>query len=178
MDKSSAQKIVKVFAILNWIGAAMLFFMALASFAGGAIIAFAEWFGEANYGMGGVLAVFGLILLVLAVVAGVLGVGLLRLRNWARILIICRSIFGALAMFFLLAILFQVKIIGGGYSNLVFIPVAIPVSILIQLLGGFKVFIPVFILILVIGGLEIYLFAFNSDVKSLFTTRVAVAKKK
>ncbi len=137
MDKSSAQTIVKVFAILNWIGAASSVIMALIFFAGGGLIA--SLFGSGGGLLGALVAAGGVVFLVLAVVSIVLGIGLWKLRSWARILVI---VLGALAV-----------------------------------VAGIMLF-PMGILTVVVGGLEIYLFAFNSDVKSLFTTGAAAAKKK
>jgi hypothetical protein len=103
---------VTILAVLNFIGAAILIivgllFMLGIGMAGGAV--------DSAGGMGVLVtlgAVGGVILIVLGVIAGVIGIGLWKLANWARIVTIVCAVIGILGA--------VVGMIGGNiFSNLI-----------------------------------------------------------
>ncbi|HXX43395.1 MAG TPA: hypothetical protein VEJ38_01610 [Candidatus Acidoferrales bacterium] len=87
---------VTIISVLAFIGAACLLFAGLGMFLGGAILS--SMAGRPGMGLvagiGG--AVVGVIFLGLAVLDLVLGIGLWKLQNWARILAIVLLIVGAI----------------------------------------------------------------------------------
>ncbi|HEX6880574.1 MAG TPA: hypothetical protein VF135_09430 [Terriglobales bacterium] len=109
---------VTVIAVINFIGAGLLVFGALAAFFGGAFIGAIIGGGASHSGMGagmGMLigGVLGAVLLVFAAISGVVGWGLWGLKEWARIV---QIVFAALAVLFrtlsLLLALSQGRIFG------------------------------------------------------------------
>jgi hypothetical protein len=93
---------VTILAVLTFIGAAFLVVGALLSLLGGAVI---SSLGSARMGMmaGVGAAVVAIFLVILALVEVVIGLGLLKLQNWARIVTIVLvglSLLGSLGSLF------------------------------------------------------------------------------
>ena len=116
---------VTVIAILDFIGAAFSVLGGIGMMAGGGMLAtLMNQQGQAN-GMSGLAAslgaVMGVFLLVIAAVEIILGVGLLKLKEWARMVtVILTAIFAALGLlgllgsfvhFNLVAVLFKVCVL-------------------------------------------------------------------
>ena len=92
MERDTALTVVRVLAVLEWVGAAFGFVMAALFLIGGPLLAstiVTEEPSLATLGGGMLGAVFialGVFLLALSVVGLLTGIGLWRLRNWGRIL--------------------------------------------------------------------------------------------
>jgi hypothetical protein len=97
---------VTIIAVLNFIGAAGLLILGLLSFAGGSLIAgFFNAAATANGTTGaapvagwmaGIGIFIGAIFLAFAIFAVFIGIGLLKLKNWARVTTIVFSVLGLL----------------------------------------------------------------------------------
>jgi hypothetical protein len=87
---------VTILGVLAFLGAGLLLLAALGMFLGGAVIANMA----ARPGMGMIAGVGGALLgcffLIIAVLYVVIGTGMFKLQNWARILVIVLSFLGAL----------------------------------------------------------------------------------
>jgi hypothetical protein len=91
MEASTARTIVRIISVLEYIVAALLVIGAIALFAAGSI------FASNDAGILSVLgAALGFILIVLAAICLVVGIGLWKEKNWARIIVIILSVIGLL----------------------------------------------------------------------------------
>lgn len=90
MEKSTVEVIVKIYAILGWIGAVLTILGALGMMAGGALIGS---MGGAMFGpLGGLAGAFaiiaGIFLIAIAIFGIFVATGIWKLKNWARITMI------------------------------------------------------------------------------------------
>ncbi len=95
MEKNTAETIVKVYAILAWIGALLMLIAGLAMFVGPAFMGsfgMMRGFGAMGGLWTGAAVLFGILFLVLAVLYLFGGLGLWRHKEWARILTIVLSV--------------------------------------------------------------------------------------
>ncbi len=94
MDTKSAETVVKIFAILSWIGAVFAVLGGLGMLLGGS---FLSSLGGGLFGgvLGGLVVVMGIIMLVIGVLEAFVGFGLWQHKNWARITVI---VLGALSL--------------------------------------------------------------------------------
>jgi uncharacterized membrane protein (DUF2068 family) len=122
--QGSVPGLVKAIAILNYIGAAFLIILALICFMGGSMAAtlFADMNNPQLTAMTGSLLIFaGIVCIIGAALDIVLGVGLWKGKNWARILGV---------------VLAAINIIGG----LIMLPFGIVGIILHGLIGAYLLF--------------------------------------
>ena len=90
---------VTLIVVLDFIGAAICLLVALAGFVGGAFLA--GVLSQGTRGLSGSVAagggiIFGIAFLIGALIFGLMGFGLIKLQNWARILTIVLTILGTL----------------------------------------------------------------------------------
>lgn len=94
--------VVKVYAVLGWIGAAFLVLAGLGAMIGGSLLG--GMMGGYGYGMMGGLATgfafgFGLFMLALAVLWVFVALGIWRKQEWARIVLLIFAALGVLSIF-------------------------------------------------------------------------------
>ncbi len=96
MDKNSAQTVVKVISVLYWIGAALGVIFGLMMLVGGSAVGM---MGSLVGGgvFGGLIAVMGVVMIVLAALGAFVGYGLWRYKSWARIVAIVLAVIGLLS---------------------------------------------------------------------------------
>lgn len=95
MEKGQAEMVVKVLAILYWIGAAFsAIFGLMALFGGSALGALGGMFGGF---FGAFVAVFGVVLIVLAALYAFVGRGLWQHKSWAKIVAIVLAVLSLLS---------------------------------------------------------------------------------
>ena len=90
---------VTLIVVLDFISAAICLFVALAGFVGGSFLA--GVLSEGTPGLSGSVPagsgiIFGIAFLIGALIFGLMGFGLIKLQNWARILTIVLTILGTL----------------------------------------------------------------------------------
>jgi hypothetical protein len=114
---------VTVLAVLAFIGAGLLVLMALGMFLGGAILSHMSVYSEFGMltGIGG--AIVGVVLLGMAALDLILGLGLWKLQNWSRVLTIV--LMGLAVLFNALGLLSVLL----HFHSLLFLPQAIVVVI-------------------------------------------------
>ena len=150
MERSTAETIVKVFAVLTWINAGLCALIALFFILGGLafgafIAALFRWEGFA----GGVVLLFSLLSAAFFLACGLLdyivGRALWRHKNWARILILVLAWIGA---------------------------AWVALGLLMSMFAGAVAFLMQLLMTAVVGALlafEIWFFQFEPTVKELFT---------
>ena len=102
MEVSTAQTVVKVFAVLHWIGAALGVIGGLAFVVTGpamlAMMDSSEMMGFGALAAGAAVAI-GVFLVVLSLVGAFVGYGLWQHKNWARIVVLIFGVLGVLSIF-------------------------------------------------------------------------------
>jgi len=128
MEESTAVTVVKVFAVLNWIGSAFAILAGLGmAVLGPAMFSFMATSGDAvGTGMMGIIGGFpmvaGIVLLALGVVGIFVGLGLWRHQNWARIVTLIFAVLLLLSLFsgnFLGAIIGAIQVWLFGFDKTV-----------------------------------------------------------
>ncbi len=113
MDTNTAQTIVKVIAVLYWIGAFFSIIGGLGLLLGGGALGFA--LGALGGGLlGGFLVAMGVVFLVIGVLEIFVGLGLWRLKSWARIVAIVLGVLGVISGVISLPLGILTLIISGG----------------------------------------------------------------
>jgi len=94
MDKNTAQTVVKVLAVLYWIGAGLSALGALMSLFGSGL----GMMGGGVFGglFGALMSIIGIVMLALAVLYAFVGYGLWMHKNWARIVALVLAVIGLL----------------------------------------------------------------------------------
>ena len=93
MNKNTAEKVVKVIAVLYWMEAVLAFIGALASLFG------SSFFGTAIPGVfaTALLSIIGIVMIFIALLDAFVGYGLWKHKNWARIIAIVLAAIGLLS---------------------------------------------------------------------------------
>lgn len=105
---------VTILSILDFLGAAGMLLLAILCFVGGGFLATlgqnSQASGAAGFGalMGMGAAVIGVVFLVVAIICALIGWGMWKLKNWARILTIILCALGVLARLWSLVHMFSV----------------------------------------------------------------------
>ena len=96
MDKDTAKLIVKILAILSWIGAAFGVIGGIVMMFGGSLIGALGLIPSGFLGLfaGAVIVILGVILIALGILAFFIGRGLWKFKNWARITLIVLEVLG------------------------------------------------------------------------------------
>lgn len=96
MEKNTAETIVKVYAILAWVSALIMLIAAIAIMVGGSMMG---TFGTMMYGdlaiagmVGAVATIVAVLLLCIAALYVITGIGLWHHKSWARVLAIIYSV--------------------------------------------------------------------------------------
>jgi len=101
MEKGTAEVIVKIYAILAWLGALFCVIGGLVIIVGGGILGSLDAaFGTGVMGgiFGALGVVLGIFMLALAVLEVFVGIGLWKHQNWARIVTLVFSALGVLSI--------------------------------------------------------------------------------
>ncbi|HLC86634.1 MAG TPA: hypothetical protein VJG30_05080 [Candidatus Nanoarchaeia archaeon] len=96
MDKNTAQTVVKVLAVLYWIGAVFGAISGLAMLFGSGALGFTSG-GLLGGFLGGFAVLMGIVMLVIAALEAYVGWGLWNFKNWAKITAIVLAVIGLLA---------------------------------------------------------------------------------
>jgi uncharacterized membrane protein (DUF2068 family) len=102
---------VTVIAVLDFIGGALCALLALLAFAGGSMISSILSQAGASTGggiAGGLVAIVGVVILAIAALVIITGIGLIKLKGWGRIIQIVLAALGVLG---------QIKSFTGGLSG-------------------------------------------------------------
>jgi hypothetical protein len=94
MDKDTAKLIVKILAILSFIGAATMLIGGLMMMFGGSFLAAFIPLGVLSGALGFLAAAAGIVLVALGVLELFVGLGLWKFKNWARIVSIVFAVIG------------------------------------------------------------------------------------
>jgi hypothetical protein len=101
MEVNTAQTVVKVFAVLNWIGAAFAILGGLAMVALGPAL-FSGMLDSTEAGLAGIIGgsiIFvGIIFIVLGIISVFVGRGLWQHKNWARIVVLVFAVLSVLSI--------------------------------------------------------------------------------
>lgn len=95
MDKNTAQTVVKVLAVLYWIGAALTIIAGLFMLFGGSALGLIS--GLAGGLLAGLIAVMGVVFLIVGALYVFVGYGLWKFKNWARITAIVLAVLGLIS---------------------------------------------------------------------------------
>ncbi len=114
---------VTVIAVIDFIAAGLCVIGALLFFAGGSFLTsmFSAAGAEGAGILGGAVAVVGVVILLVGVLAAAIGYGLLKLMNWARILAIIFAAIGALQIIRTLVTLGSMMSVGQIVWQIVFL---------------------------------------------------------
>lgn len=102
MELSTAQTVVKVFAILNWIGSAFAIIAGIMVFIVGPTMLLALAGGEASsigVFIAGLTVIIGVFAILFGIISVPVGLGLWRHKNWARIVVLIFAVLAVLSVF-------------------------------------------------------------------------------